>query len=88
VERALRLQQDGHNCAQAAACAFIQYLPIEENLLYRLSEGFGGGMGGYDGTCGAMSGCILAISLLRSGGAPTHITKAETYALVKRLARQ
>lgn len=82
AQKAVRLQEQGYNCAQAAACAFAEYLPVEEHHLYKLSEGFGGGMGNHQGICGAISGCIIVLSLQRSGGDPAHTTKKETYRLV------
>jgi len=85
VETALRLQQNGHNCAQAAVCAFAPLLPCEERTLFMLAEGFGSGFGGCEGTCGALSGAVMAISSLRSKGDPMQVTKRETYVLTKRL---
>lgn len=87
-ERAMRLQERGFNCAQAAACAFTQFVPIEESHLYKLTEGFGGGMGDHHGTCGAISGCIAIISMIHSNGDPSKTTKRETYELVNRLFKR
>lgn len=84
-ELAVRLQERGYNCAQAAACAFARFVPVEEAHLYKLTEGFGGGMGDHHGTCGAVSGCIAIISLLHSNGDPSMTSKKSTYLLVDRL---
>ena len=82
-ERARMLREKGYNCAQTVACTFIEHLDIDEEVLFRLMEGFGGGMGGHQATCGALSGAIAVIGLLHSGGTPASGTKAGTYALAK-----
>lgn len=85
VQRAVQLNGQGYNCAQSVACAFSDILDLDENTIFRLSEGFGGGMGGYDGTCGAISGAVLVISLVNSAGNATQPSKEKTYTLVKEL---
>ncbi len=85
-QRARMLREKGYNCAQAVAGTFIERLDIEEEVLFRLMEGFGGGMGGHQATCGALSGAIAIIGLLNSGGTPEAGTKAATYALATRAA--
>ncbi len=84
VERVNILRDRGYNCAQAVACAFDEVVNLEEDLLWRLSKGFGGGMGGYEGTCGAHSGAIMVLSYLYSG----ERSKEEVYAIVKELFDQ
>ncbi len=91
-ERARKLRERGYNCAQAVACAFIDCIDVDEEVLFRLMEGFGGGMGGHRATCGALSGAIAIIGLINSKGTPDAETKAATYALagkaVERFARE
>lgn len=83
IQRAVQLSGQGYNCAQSVACAFTDILDLDDKTMFRLSEGFGGGMGGYDGTCGAISGAVLVISLVNSGGNPSQPSKEKTYTLVK-----
>ena len=52
----------GYNCAQAVALPFSKELGLEPDLITRAMEGFGGGMGGYDLTCGALSGVVFVAS--------------------------
>lgn len=85
VQRAVEYRNRGCNCAQSTALAFLPLLDIEESTLYKITEGFGAGMGGYDGTCGALSGVVAVISLLKSSGTVEHVTKEETYRLTKQL---
>ena len=44
-------------------------------------EGFGGGMGGYTETCGAVSGAVMAAGWVKSAGSETPVSKMETYQL-------
>ena len=81
VKRVSKFREEGLNCAQTVACALAEETALDEGLLFRLSEGFGGGMGGHQGTCGALSGAILILSYLNSG----ENTKLKTYAIVKEL---
>lgn len=80
---ALSYRDKGCNCAQAVALAFASYVDLDEATLYRITEGFGGGMGGHDGTCGAISGAVTILSLLYSSGVVGQISKEQTYRMVK-----
>lgn len=63
VEKALEMHKMGRNCAQCVACAFSDKLNLSENDMLRALEGFGGGMGGLEATCGAVSGAVMAMGL-------------------------
>ncbi|MDY0288537.1 MAG: C-GCAxxG-C-C family protein [Sphaerochaeta sp.] len=83
VQRARALHEKGYNCAQAVACAFLDLVEVDEKTLFAIMEGFGGGMGGKDATCGAISGAVAIASLVSSKGDVASGTKAATYALVE-----
>ena len=54
-----------------------------------LSEGFGGGMGGHTETCGAISGGVMALGQVSSGGtALSGTTKKRTYELTRELVER
>lgn len=75
-----------YNCAQAVACALADRIGADRAELYRLSEGFGGGMGGHTETCGAISGAVMAVSQVASAGIDEPgTTKGRTYLLVREL---
>jgi len=85
LQRARRYRANGYNCAQAVACAFLPLLELDETTLCKITEGFGGGMGGADGTCGAISGAIVAASLCTSSGCLERSTKIAVYANSKEI---
>lgn len=61
VETAMQLHHQGYNCAQAVLCAFADEIGADREMLFRVGEGLGLGMGCMEGTCGALNGaCILA----------------------------
>ncbi len=81
VKRAYAFREKkGYNCAQAVACSFADVVGMDEKNLFIISEAFGGGMGGHKATCGAVSGAVLVISLLTSGGSVEAATKQTSYA--------
>jgi C_GCAxxG_C_C family probable redox protein len=82
VEEAERRHRSGYNCAQAVACTYCDLAGMDETTMFKLSEGFGGGMGSMAGTCGAASGACLLAGLKNSTGHLDHPdSKASTYRL-------
>ena len=55
TEKALQLHNQGNNCCQSVCLAFAEKLNIDEDILFKISEGFGAGMGNLQGICGALS---------------------------------
>ena len=56
----------GYNCAQAVLSTFTEDLEVDTNLALSLSSGFGAGMGQLQGTCGAVTGSFMVLSLYNS----------------------
>lgn len=85
AERAIELHKKGYNCAQAVACTFCKELGINEEEMFRISEGFGLGMGMME-MCGALSGMTMIIGLENSVGDPEKgaPTKTQTYKAVQK----
>lgn len=84
VAQALDFHKQGFNCAQCVACACADMVGLNQDEAFRLAEGFGGGMGGFSETCGAISGGVLLFGYANSGGMGER-TKAATYKLSKAL---
>lgn len=71
----------GFNCAQAVACSFADLVGADETTLFAATEGLGLGMGGMDGTCGALSGaCVVAGLALSCSDLERPTSKRTTYA--------
>ena len=85
-EKAMEYHGKGYNCAQAVLCAFADKTDTDFEVLYKMSEGLGAGMGNRKNTCGALSGAVMLAGLVVSGGTGKETTKAETYKVVSKLA--
>ena len=86
VKETIVRHDKGYNCAQAVACTYCDLFGYKEEDVFRMTEGFGLGMGCMAGTCGALSGAVLLAGLKNSDGqidAPK--TKGKTYKLSRQL---
>lgn len=79
----------GYNCAQIVLCSYAEELGIDEETLFRISEGFGAGMGGMMQTCGAVTAMFMALGLANSSGdLQACDTKPQTMKKVRELATE
>ena len=65
TDRAVKLFNSGYNCAQATLCAFADRIDVDEKQLRRVASDFGGGMSGTRETCGAVTGMLMALGLIK-----------------------
>ena len=65
TDNAVKLFNSGYNCAQATLCAFADRIDIDEKQLRRVASDFGGGMSGTRETCGAVTGMLMALGLIK-----------------------
>ena len=89
VEKALELHGKGYNCAQAVACSFCEEFGVDQETMFKISEGFGFGMGMMD-MCGAVTGMMMVIGMDNSIGNLENgkATKADTYKKTKEFAEK
>lgn len=59
IAKALENHDKSYNCCQSVACAFCDLVGVDEETMFRAGEAFGLGMGGMNGTCGAIAGAVL-----------------------------
>ena len=67
----------GYNCAQSVLLAFNQDIGLEDEVLLRISSGFGSGMGRMQETCGALTGGMMVISYLHGKHKPVDPASKE-----------
>lgn len=87
-EKADEYHRVGYNCCQAVICSFADILDLDQETALRIGEGFGLGMGGMDGDCGALSGAIMTAGLRNSDrnlDAPK--SKKDTYRLANEMVQ-
>ena len=63
-DKAMDLFSQGYNCAQAIVLAFSDLVPVDYNILAKMSSSFGGGMGRLREVCGAVSGMFMVLGML------------------------
>ncbi len=89
VEETIKRHDKGYNCAQAVACTYADLVGLDEETLFKLTEALGAGMGGMEGTCGAVSGaCVLAGLVNSTGNLETPNSKGKTYKLSREIVNE
>lgn len=80
IVQATERHNRGYNCAQAVACTYADLVGVDEDLMFRLTEGLGLGGGSMEGTCGALAGAQIILSMRSSSGNLEHPdSKQATY---------
>lgn len=85
-EKAAEYHSRGCNCCQSVVLAFADDLGLDKETVQRMGEAFGAGMGGMNGTCGALSGALMLAGIKNSDGdteAPK--TKGKTYSVAREM---
>lgn len=77
-EIALTNFNNGYNCAQAVISPFITKLEIPENAALAIASGYGSGMGGTQGTCGALTGAYMVLGMQHAKLTPTAPNTKDT----------
>ncbi len=60
------------NCCQAVLTAFPDVTGLSEETVMRLGAAFGSGMGGMEGTCGALCGAEMVLGMKAYENKPLH----------------
>jgi len=89
VEETITRHNKGYNCAQAVACTYCDLVGVDEETMFKMTEALGLGMGGMEGTCGAVTGaCVLAGMKNSSGNLDAPNSKGGTYALSREIVKK
>jgi len=87
-EKAKDLFLSGYNCAQAVVLSFADDMKFSKELAQKMAAGFGGGMGKQQETCGAVTGAIMVLGLLKGEEVNNNDElKSAAYGAVKDLIR-
>lgn len=63
ISKAVEKKSCGYNCAQAVLCTYCDLTGLDEETARNLGSAFGLGMGNMEGTCGAITGAGMVLSL-------------------------
>ena len=89
VEKTIERHNKGYNCAQAVACTYCDLVGMDEESMFKATEALGLGMGGMEGTCGAITGAVAVIGAIKScGDIEKPVSKAATYKLSGELIKR
>lgn len=89
IEETIRRHDRGYNCAQSVACTYCDLVGADEKTMFKMTEALGLGMGGMEGTCGAVTGaCVLAGMKQSTGHLDKPDSKAASYRLSKEIVKQ
>ena len=67
----LELFNNGFHCSQSVFGAFSEDFGLPRETALKISCPFGGGIGGYGRTCGALTGALMAIGLKYASSDPS-----------------
>jgi C_GCAxxG_C_C family probable redox protein len=84
--RSGELFESGFYCAESVLLAITESKGIKSDLIPRIATGFCSGVSRTCGTCGAVSGAIMAINLFTGRNSPTG-SVTESYNAVQKLLR-
>lgn len=78
--------EQGFGCAQSVFAAFAEQIGLDHKMALRIAGPFGGGIGGLERTCGAVTGAVMVIGYLYGRIDPQNAErKRENNARVKDL---
>ena len=83
VEIATSLHLSGFNCSQAVFASLAETLGFERAHALRIASPFGGGMGRSGGTCGAVTGALMALGIQYGFSEPDPKVKDQVYVLTR-----
>ena len=87
VELAMERMRSGFNCAQSTFSPYAEALGVDRESALKIASGFGGGIGRMAGTCGVVSGALMALGLKYGAAeAADKETKDRMYALAREFA--
>lgn len=63
------------NCTQSVVKVFEDKLPIDDEMLMKLTAGYAAGMGCMESTCGALIGAVMVAGILTDSKGTPRISK-------------
>jgi C_GCAxxG_C_C family probable redox protein len=84
----LELFRSGFHCSQAVLAPFSEEFGLPRETALKITCPFGGGLGGYGRTCGALTGAMMVVGLKYGTTIPTDLeakklSREKTRALIE-----
>lgn len=92
VQEAEELFKSGFHCSQAVLAVFSEEFGLSREMALKIACPFGGGLGGYGRTCGALTGGMLVVGLKYGSSSATDTaaklkSREKTRALIEAFER-
>jgi C_GCAxxG_C_C family probable redox protein len=84
-EKAVKLFEEGYNCAQSVLMAMCEHWRIRSNMVPKVATAFGSGIGRCGSVCGALVGGVMAIGVKFGTDEPSADKRQRSYALARTL---
>ena len=79
----------GYTCCQCVVTGVSDLLDVDRVTLFKIAEGFGGGIGGLEEVCGVISAMTMVAGIVNSTGSfENNTSKESTIELTKDLAME
>ena len=89
ADHAASVLKEGFNCAQAVFSTCAPGLALKEDTAAKIASSFGGGMARGGGTCGAVTGALMALGLKYGSSRPRDKEiKEKSYEIAREFMRR
>ncbi len=72
------------NCTMAVLKSFEDKINLDQESMAKIASGFAAGMGGLEGTCGALIGAVIAAGFITDGKGTPRISMARVQGFKER----
>jgi C_GCAxxG_C_C family probable redox protein len=80
--------REGYNCAQSVLLTMLDHLNLTNELVPKIATGFGGGIGRCGSVCGALTGGVMAISIIYGTNEPLMKKRLKAYQTAQKFYEQ
>jgi len=79
---------EGYNCAQSVLLTVFDHYNLTNELVPKIATGFGGGIGRCGSICGALTGGVMAISVIYGTNEPLMKKRLKAYETARKFYEQ
>ncbi|MGB8779794.1 MAG: C-GCAxxG-C-C family protein [Candidatus Bathyarchaeia archaeon] len=80
--------REGYNCAQSVLLTMLDHLNLTNELVPKIATGFGGGIGRCGSVCEALTGGVMAISVMYGTNEPLMKNRLKAYQTAQKFYEQ
>ncbi len=89
IKNAISYFEGNCNCAQSVLSSYSTQYGLDQEKALKIATGFGGGMGRFGRTCGAVTGAYMVIGLKYGMGIEEDVeAKEKTYQVIREFSKR